>query len=148
MPMNKQKIKLLLWIFLPILIPYIFDIALTLIGQPEQYWQGNYQAVNEANPISHWFLAKHPVVYILYSIARFLGYGLFIAILPLKLSKIVSIYLILAHTIGAHGWAKNVFYVGYWERMGMLLIPAILIVYSLDRVNSLMAETVFKRFKV
>ena len=146
--MKNRETKLLLWMFFPILLPYICDITLTLIGQPEQYWQGNYLAVAEANPISHWFLAKHPVVYILYSIARFLGYGLFIAILPLKFSRIVSIFLILAHTVGAYGWAKNVFYVGYWERVGLLILPAILIAYSFDQVNSLVVENAIKRSEV
>ncbi|MCX8489751.1 MAG: hypothetical protein ORN54_01645, partial [Cyclobacteriaceae bacterium] len=52
---NKQKLLLLV----PALWASSVDILLTIICQPKEYWQGNLQSRNEANPIGAFLMEKH-----------------------------------------------------------------------------------------
>ena len=38
------------WLLLPAVVVYAVDVALTLLGQPEAYWRGDYEQAIEGNP--------------------------------------------------------------------------------------------------
>lgn len=52
-----------LWLLLPAVCLYLGDLSLTLAGQPEAYWAGDYAAAAEYNPIAYPLLAQHPAVF-------------------------------------------------------------------------------------
>ncbi len=123
-----------LWLCVPILLPYILDTSMTLIGQPKDYWGSGFQYVDEANPIGHWLLQQHPLAYINAQIFVFAVYMLLIAALPTRLAKVFSIYFTVGHTYGWYSWLKYVLKVNYFIRFGLILVPALLLVYAFERV--------------
>jgi hypothetical protein len=48
------------WLCLPPLVAYSADVTATLLGQPVEYWDGNYNRPLEANPIGWWLLSISP----------------------------------------------------------------------------------------
>lgn len=49
-----------LWWCLPAIVLCGTDGLLTLCGQPEAYWSGNFASINEGHPVPAWFLSLHP----------------------------------------------------------------------------------------
>ncbi|MDD3723522.1 MAG: hypothetical protein PHW92_13735 [Lutibacter sp.] len=52
----KKREKLLALI--PVLWASFFDITITIIHQPKEYWNGNLTAANEANPIGNFMMKR------------------------------------------------------------------------------------------
>jgi hypothetical protein len=52
------------WLNVPLVALFTIDIALTLRGQPDEYWAGDYQAVIEKNPIAYSVLVRGPEVFV------------------------------------------------------------------------------------
>ncbi len=130
-----------LWMCIPILLPYLADVCLTLIGQPSAYWGSGYQYVDETNPLGYWLLHLHPLLFINFQVLVFCGYLLLIALLPVKWSKLLMVYLTMAHTYAAYGWLKYVLQVNYFVRFGLILVPALLLMYALGRVEEPGSDT-------
>jgi hypothetical protein len=141
---NYKPSKYHLWLCVPILISYIFDHVLTLMGQSNAYWAGDYTIVNELNMLANWFLRIHPFAFVLFSIIVFFLYAAIIVIIPLKFAKTLSIYLVMAHTYGGFHWLKYTFNVEYSIRFGLLIIPTVLLMYVFEKVDS---RTTTKDFK-
>ena len=134
--LNFSLSKQQLWLCLPLFIAYAADVTATALGQSANYWGGAYQDVNEANPISHWFLSIHPLAYITYRIIVFEVISFLILILSMKIAKITSTFFFLAHTLGAYGWIKNVFFVGYWERIILLFFLTVIFTYAYTQAET------------
>src|SRR5262249_39553961 len=52
-----------LWWCLPAIVLCAADGLLTLWGQPEEYWSGNYASIREGHPVAAWFLSLHPLAF-------------------------------------------------------------------------------------
>lgn len=52
---SKNKILLLI----PALYTSMFDIAITVIHQSKEYWNGDLSKANEGNPIGAFFMKNH-----------------------------------------------------------------------------------------
>jgi len=48
------------WLVAPVGVLFAADVALTLCGQPAEYWAGDTSAAVEANPLAHPLLARSP----------------------------------------------------------------------------------------
>jgi len=49
-----------LWLAMPFVVLYTADVALTLSGQPPEYWADDHAGANEINPVGHLLLAFGP----------------------------------------------------------------------------------------
>ncbi len=89
---------------LPCLCAVLLDDALTLHGQPVEYWAGEYARTSEAAPFYRLLYAWHPAAvaggYLLW--IGLLG-GLLV-LLPEVLAVVLAIAVVLGHTWGASTW--------------------------------------------
>ena len=49
-----------LWLCVAPMVLSVLDTALTLWGQPREYWAGDYTKCSEENPVLRWCLEQHP----------------------------------------------------------------------------------------
>jgi hypothetical protein len=103
----------LLGLCLPPLLFCALDCSLTLAGQSEEYWAGNYQRVNEMSPTFKHLLEVHPVAFALGNSAWAASFVGVILLLPDVLALIASIAVTLGHTVGAATWILWRFHYGY-----------------------------------
>lgn len=99
--------------FLLLILPFIvfssLDMGLTIWGQPERWWSGEYAEPNEFNPVNNAVLCLGP------SFA--LGFAYFyVFIICFVIAQFKHQYAVLictacsvGHMIGAHSWAINYF---------------------------------------
>lgn len=80
------------------------DKFMTLLGQPTGYWAGDYAKYHEGNPITAYFLARHPAAYVGYSMVQLILYGLIIMRLPKRLAMITALAITIIHFTGAATW--------------------------------------------
>lgn len=118
--MNKEKVILLV----PALWSGLFDITVTIVHQPAEYWEGNLTKSNEGNPIGAFFMSQHITgLFIISGIwliaIAFLGYYL-----PLQLRKIFILFCVIAHSYGASTWLFNQY--GFWSVLSFIFLNSIL----------------------
>jgi hypothetical protein len=92
---------------LPCLYAFLLDAGLTLHGQPEKYWAGDYTWTTEGAPFWRLLYTWHPVAavcgYVLWT--GLLG-GLLI-LLPEVLAVVLAITIAFGHTAGAYTWVQS-----------------------------------------
>ena len=109
------------WINLtPALIASLIDVTVTIVHQPKEYWEGNLNKANEANPIGAILMANHVSGIFLISgiwiiLIIVLGYYL-----PNKISKYFLLFTLIAHSYGAAAWLSTRY--GFWSAMVLILI--------------------------
>jgi hypothetical protein len=81
----------------------LFDIFLTLLGQPSSYWV-HPDSLSERNSQTHYYLAKGISVYVAYELILILILFLLASTLPRKLALILIFYKSFAHYFGACTW--------------------------------------------
>ncbi len=80
------------------------DVALTLRGQPPEYWRGQYDTARELNPPACWALRQHPA---LFAALGLLWLGTVCALvlrLPRRLARALALLTVCGHTCGAASW--------------------------------------------
>jgi hypothetical protein len=86
------------------LFAMLFDLSLTLIGQPEGYWSTSGVGANEANELFHYFSLHSAYIFVvslfLYIVIMF---GL-ITFVPTRIAYVGSLALIFGHYYGACSW--------------------------------------------
>jgi hypothetical protein len=130
-----KRSRLNKWINIaPALIASLIDIIITIVHQPEAYWNGNLSKGQEGNPIGAFFMANHVSGIFLISgiwliLIMILGYYL-----PQKISKYFLLFTLIAHSFGGSSWlsAKN----GFWLAMVLILF---------NTVTYLLADSYIKR---
>lgn len=118
----KKKEKLLLLI--PALWVSLFDICITIIHQPAEYWSGDLKMANEGNPIGAFFMENHISGFFMISaiwifLIIILGY-----FLPQQIAKVFILFCVIAHSFGASSWLINLY--GFWYAMIFILFNSIL----------------------
>jgi hypothetical protein len=91
-----------LWIG-PVLMCAV-DAVVTLLGQPESYWDGARHSAKESNPFGLWLLHIHPSAFVAGVMVSILGYVLLIERLPKNLARVASFLLLFLHALGAASW--------------------------------------------
>jgi hypothetical protein len=117
----------LLGMGLPCLLALALDNTVTLCGQPEEYWAGDYSQINESAPFNRMLFAIHPAAFVAWSAA---WAGILIALillLPESLAVVMSIAVVFGHTAGAYTWLGRGFTMGWFQTAGGL-IPAAAVV--------------------
>src|SRR5690242_15677621 len=81
----------LLGLCLPATLFCVLDGALTLEGQPTEYWSGDFSRVNEASPTFNHLLQIHPVAYTAGLVVWIFVFAGVIILVPNTLALILSI---------------------------------------------------------
>lgn len=135
----------LLGMGLPCLLAFALDATLTMWGQPEGFWAGNYSLTSEGSPIFRQFFALGPVAAIAgYAAWASVLLGL-ILLLPEALAVSLSLTAVLGHTAGAAMWVDGLFTVGRlgggvaagWFQTARGMLPAAAVVLGIGLCWSL-----------
>jgi hypothetical protein len=93
-----------LWLAMPPVLLCVADAALTLWGQPREYWQGDFSRVLEFNPLGHVLLAYHPWAFAV-GVAGYLAIFLILTqLLTRRWMILLTFALSIGHVIGGAGW--------------------------------------------
>jgi hypothetical protein len=94
----------LVGMWLPCLLAYLFDIGLTLHGQPAEYWAGDYTRTTEGAPFVRKLFELHPVAAMA---GEAVWAGIILALvllLPEVLAVIFAIAVVFGHAAGGYTW--------------------------------------------
>ncbi len=120
-------------LFFSFLLPMLTDGIMTLIGQNPSYWS-NFKSANEMSP-AYFFLAAHPLLFIIGGILWFIG--LFWLFLKLRhpLNLILACTFIAGNTWGSTSWItkmmKDYGFLVSTNRSTILFSWTILVLYIL-----------------
>ncbi len=92
-------------LFFSFLLPLLTDEVLTLLGQDPFYWQ-SYHSANEISP-AYFFLATHPILYILGAILWLLASYWIVKWLKYPLNMMFAIACIAGHGWGSTSWLER-----------------------------------------
>ena len=124
-----------LWLCVPPIVLCMVDQLLTLGGQPESYWRGQYDHANEASPPFYWLLRQHPLAFEAGIAAWILLFCLAILVLPRRLAMTLSIAILIGHTWGAASWLTMRGPYGYWLSIALFGAAALTITLSWERYS-------------
>lgn len=128
--MNKKQ-KLI--VLIPALWACLFDTAITILHQPENYWKGDLTLANEGNPIGAFFMKYHTsgifiISFLWIILVAALGYYL-----PRKISRVLLLFTLIAHSYGASTWLSNRY--GFWYVIIFILFNSFLFYVAEDRLS-------------
>ena len=104
----------------------LVDAALTLAGQPAQYWNGNRSFALEQCPAGYYLLTLHPAAF---AIGTMLWVAAFVGVLLLltdTLAVVTSIAVAFGHTACATSWLEQTSF-SYQFSNGLILLCAVVV---------------------
>jgi hypothetical protein len=113
----------------------VLDNALTLWGQPPEYWAGDYTRCSEEYPVLRWCLEQHPAAALAEAVVWVALVGAAVVVLPWRAAKVVSLGVALGHVVGSSSWLEEGFGT-YWVFPGVLLGSAWMIVWTWERAEA------------
>ncbi len=129
-----------LWLVVPPVFMCCLDFGLTLYGQSDVYWSGNYQDVNEISPSFGRYMSMHPMAFVAAGVLWIGVFSSLIALLPEKLGMTLSICIVLGHMAGAASWLAYRF--GSYQSCNVLfLATAVVIVTAFNMGRSDSGQT-------
>ena len=126
--MKSRKSKL--WLCLPFALVVFIDAGLTLYGQPNEYWSGNRQCVNEIFPVFAWGLRNGPDTFLVLCLGWIFFFSVLIMLTPSTLSEIISLALVNGHTWGAMTWLVYSIRMNYYLCILYFAFTAVVFVLS------------------
>lgn len=113
-------------------IPFCFlDAGVTLFGQSQTYWNGDYRQVNEASVVGGYLLGIHPSAFLAGITIWIAVVIVFILIVPDTIALIASLGVTFGHTFGAASWLHNQFAFGYQLCAGLYFAAAVVMGLSI-----------------
>jgi hypothetical protein len=113
----------------------ILDEALTLLGQPADYWSGNYEHVLEWNPLANWALRQHPAYFVTGSVVWAALYCTAIICLPANPARVLAFSVQFGHTLGASSWLARVGPLGWIAAVALILISRLVLDFTWKRAK-------------
>jgi hypothetical protein len=110
------------WLCFPPVVLCLLDGGVTLLGQPAQYWAGDYSCANEFNPIFAPILQWHPLAFVAGGTLYMVGFSLVILYFPVKVAVCASFGFSLGHAIGAASWFTRQGSWGWLAGIGELVL--------------------------
>ena len=132
-----------LLVLIPALWASLFDIIITIIYQPKEYWSGNLKAKNEGNPIGALFMESHVAGLFVISFLWLVLIGVLGYYLPRRISRVFLLFVLMAQTYGACTWVN--LKLGFWYVMAFILFNAILFYIVDDKVFKVKSTTAVNR---
>jgi hypothetical protein len=93
-----------LWLCLPPFLFALLDAGLTLYGQPDPYWQGDYSYPLELNPAGFWLLHRHPLAFATGVVCWAVCFSALILRLSPRPAFWFALLLTLGHGVGVTSW--------------------------------------------
>src|SRR5437773_1830043 len=116
-------IKRVRWIMLLVML---FDLIITLVGQPAAYWKRHTAAV-EGDPLVRFFMHQGLVPLLLISIVYAAVVMILASVLPRKIGLFVLLLFTLWHYYGACAWLGFRFGITYGAFMYAALLSGLLV---------------------
>ena len=122
-----------LWLALPAFLLCLADQVVTLLGQPKEYWAGDYGQAREGAPHGLWLLTGHPAWYMTAAAFYLLLIVVVIVWLPRFPARIASAGFVIGHTWGTSFWMFTFFPAkGYWISVALFVVSGFLLVLAFD----------------
>jgi hypothetical protein len=120
-------------LLIPALWACLFDITITIIHQPKEYWSGDLSQANEGNPFGAFFMKNHTSGIFLISacwiiLVMVLGY-----FLPRRAARAFLLFTLIAHSFGASTWLSSRY--DFWFAMAFILFNSILFYVVEDHIH-------------
>lgn len=114
------------WLCVAPIAVFGLDIGLTLYGQPERYWTGEYSYALEGSPEVRRVMQIHPVL-LYFLIAAWIGVIVTLVLaLPGVMAEWFAAAVVLGHVIGTSSWIHRLFENSYQWNMGLAAVGALL----------------------
>ncbi len=107
-----------LWLLAPAAGLYAADIALTLAGQPAEYWAGEYASADEANPVAHVLMAHSPWLFLGLATCWLTIFSAAVLLWRHHAAGWLAVGLTFAHAVGGGSWLTRI------ESFGMIAAAA------------------------
>jgi hypothetical protein len=85
------------------------DVAMTLVGQPPNYWSGQFSDVDEFNPLARLLLSWHPGWFIAAALTWWLILILFLLRANAGLAVAIAHVVTFLHAMAAGAWMVRLF---------------------------------------
>ena len=112
-------------ILFPGICACIFDLLITIIQQPAEYWKGDLEMANEGNPIISILMKNNVAGIFVFTFLWLFLIAIIVYFLPLKFLKPFSLFVLISHSWGASSWL--VLKYSFWHAIIFVLI--ILLIY-------------------
>jgi hypothetical protein len=110
------------WLSLPPVLLALLDLAVTLLAQPADYWQGHYGFAQEPHPLFVRLLEWHPIAFAAGDLLWIALFVIVIGLLPRRGAMILSMLLVMTNAWGVSTWLCWRVPGGYW--LTLLLFAA------------------------
>ena len=120
------------WLVLPPIAMCLLDFGLTLYGQSERYWAGEFHVVNEGSPSFAHYLSVHPLAFVAAGILWIAMFSALILLLPERLALTLVVAIVIGHMVGAASWLMYRFNL-YQACNVLILVTSWLIVFAFKR---------------
>jgi hypothetical protein len=110
------------WLCVAPLVLCAFDLAVTLAGQPIEYWQGDYAVGLEGNPLARPLLLTGPVTFTLAVAAWALAFSLLVTHWRHSFAVVIAFLVTLGHAVCAGTWLMRAGVLGFL--LAVLLLVA------------------------
>jgi hypothetical protein len=100
----RERLFATLVLIVPAICYSLLDAGLTLYGQSDSYWSGNYADVNELSPSARGYLGSHPFAFLFHIACWISIFTCLILLLPEIPATFVSVTVIIVHMTGAASW--------------------------------------------
>lgn len=93
-----------LWLVAPAMTLFVGDVGMTLSGQPESYWAGDYGTALEKNPIAYPLLVTSPWLFAGLAIVWLAALSTLLLTWRHPVSDWMVVGVALAHAVGGATW--------------------------------------------
>ncbi len=92
------------WLLLPAVVVYSIDVTLTLAGQDDAYWRGDYGLAIEGNPLVRPVLAYSPWLFIGAALVWAVLFSAVVLLWRHRAAEGLAVLLTVGHTFGGASW--------------------------------------------
>jgi hypothetical protein len=128
--MKAAKLRDRLWLCIPPLTAMLFDTAVTVYGQAEEYWKGHHHKTNEFNPVIHAFMSTHWLGLFAITILWIAIIVPLILFLPRRLALIIASAIVLGNTWGAATWLSLH---SFWHVIVLIIVNACIFALCVEK---------------
>jgi hypothetical protein len=107
------------------------DCLATALGQPENYWIGDYDVANEGNPVVLWCMTLHPGGFFALTVVWIAAFCFAILKLPRVLALILSLSVAFSHAHCTGTWLFHHPH-GFYYTLSLCIGCAVVFVLALE----------------
>ena len=101
------------WLLLPAIVVCAFDVVLTLAGQDDAYWRGDYGLAIEGNPLVRPALAYSPWLFAGVALAWGVLFSAVVLLWRHRAAEWLAVLNTVGHTLGGASWLARLGAVGW-----------------------------------